>query len=89
MESTAETSCLLDVLRRVGVRQWFEHDSSFQMVARLSLVNRAGSWENKSGRFCCFFQTCENDEPHLRLMEVSEPPEGVLVHHFCGSVSSS
>ena len=52
MESTAETSCLLGVLHHEKVWQWFEHGSSFQMVARLSLVSSAGSWGKKSGR--CF-----------------------------------
>jgi len=71
MESPAETSCLLDVLHHEEVRQWFEHDNSFQMVARLSLVSSAGNWGKKSGSFFCCFQTCENDELHLRLVEVS------------------
>ena len=56
MESTAEkTSCLLGVLHHEDVRQWFEHDNSVQMVARLSLVSSAGSWGKKVGDvFCCF-----------------------------------
>ena len=52
MESTG---CLSGVLRDEKVRQWFEHDSSFQMVACLSLVSRAGSWGKKSGRFLLLF----------------------------------
>ena len=68
MESTG---CLLGVLRDEKVRQWFEHDSSFQMVARLSLVSRPEAGARKVDDFCCCFQTCENDEPHLRRVEVS------------------
>ena len=72
MESTAEkTNRVLRVLHNQKVWQWFEHGSSFQMVARLSLVSSAGSWGKKSGSFFCCFQTCENDELHLRLVEVS------------------
>ena len=75
MESTAETSCLLGVLHHEKVWQWFEHGSSFQMVARLSLVSSAGSWGKKSGRYFLYFfvvsKSGENDEPHVRLVEVS------------------
>lgn len=54
MESTAETSCLLNVLHHEKVRQWFEHNSSFQMVAHLSMVSRAGSWGKKDRFFLLF-----------------------------------
>lgn len=71
MESTAQTSCVLGVLHDEEVWQWFEHGGSFQMVARLSLVSSAGSWVKKSVSFVCLFEAGENDELHLRLVEVS------------------